>query len=56
MKVIVYFESGKHSDAVAQFNSEELYVACFPILEALARKSGCIVTESCREDETIIGS
>jgi hypothetical protein len=51
MKVIVYFEDGKHSEVVAQFATEELYMVCFPVLEDLAGINGQIVTESIREDE-----
>jgi hypothetical protein len=53
MKVIVYFENGRASDVVAQFASEELYMACLPVLEELAGNDGYIVTESCREDEEV---
>ena len=53
MKVVVYFECGRASDVMAQFATEELYLACLPILEAEASKGGYIVTESCREDERI---
>jgi hypothetical protein len=54
MKVVVYFENGKFSEVVAQFSSEELYMACLPTLEEEAGKVGMIVTESCREDEEVI--
>lgn len=55
MKVVVYFETKNfsHAEVVAQFNSDELYNACLPILEAEAEKGGYIVTESCRENERI---
>lgn len=53
MKVVVYFESGRTSEVVAQFSSEELYMACLPTLEAFASKEGYIVTESCREEEVV---
>jgi hypothetical protein len=53
MKVVVYFENGKFSEVVAQFSSEELYMACLPTLEEEAGKVGMIVTESCREDEEV---
>jgi hypothetical protein len=53
MKIVVYFENGRASDAVAQFATEEMYMACLPILEELAGNGGYIVTESCREDEEI---
>ena len=45
----VYFESGSHAELVATFNSEELYMACLPILEAEAKKSNMFVTESIEE-------
>jgi hypothetical protein len=53
MKIVVYFENGRASDVVAQFASEEMYVACLPALEDLAGNGGYIVTESVREDEVV---
>ena len=53
MKIFVYFENGRASDVVAQFASEEMYMACLPALEDFAGKDGYIVTESCREDEYV---
>lgn len=53
MKVVVYFEDGRHSEVVAEFAIEELYMACLPTLEDLAGINGQIVTESIREDERI---
>jgi hypothetical protein len=53
MKIVVYFENGRASEVVAQFASEELYMACLPVLEELAGNDGYIVTESCREDEKV---
>ena len=53
MKIVVYFENGRASDVVAQFATEEMYMACLPVLEELAGNDGYIVTESCREDERI---
>ena len=53
MKIVVYFENGRASEVVAQFASEELYMACLPVLEELAGNGGYIVTESCREDEEL---
>jgi hypothetical protein len=53
MKIIVYFENGRASDVMAQFASEELYMACLPVLEELAGNDGYIVTESMREDERV---
>lgn len=51
--VKVFFESGSHAELVATFNSEELYMACLPTLEAEAKKSNMFVTESI-EEETIL--
>ena len=44
----VYFQSitGGHSELVATFNDEELYIRCFPFLEKQAAKQGCFVTET----------
>ena len=55
MKVVVYFETPKvlYAEVVAQFNSDELYNACLPILEEEASKRGMIVSESCREDDVV---
>ena len=53
MKVVVYFENGRTSEVVAQFSSDELYMACLPALEEFAGKDGYIVTESCREEEKV---
>ena len=56
MKVVVYFEDGKHSEVVAQFASEKLYMACLPVLGDIAYANGQIVTESVREDEILSDS
>lgn len=53
MKIVVYFENGRASEVVAQFSSEELYMACLPALEDFASRDGYIVTESMREDEEV---
>ena len=53
MKIVVYFENGMACNVVAQFASEELYMACIDSLEDFAGKDGYIVTESCREDEEV---
>lgn len=44
----VYFEDNRHITAtpVAIFDSEELYMACLPILEKMANKNREVVTES----------
>lgn len=44
--VKVYFESSSHTELVAEFESEELYIKCFPILEKEAEKQNMVVTES----------
>ena len=55
MKIVVYFETPKnsHAEVVAQFASDELYEACLPALEELAKRDGWIITESVREDEMV---
>jgi hypothetical protein len=53
MKIVVYFENGRASDVMAQFATEEMYMACLPVLEELAGNDGYIVTESVREDEKV---
>jgi hypothetical protein len=44
----VYFQSiaGSHSELVATFIDEELYIKCFPSLERQAAKQRCFVTET----------
>jgi hypothetical protein len=55
MKIVVYFETPKvlYAEVVAQFASEELYMACLPILEQIAERDGFIVSESVREDDFV---
>lgn len=53
MKIVIYFENGRASDVVAQFATEEMYMACLPVLEDLAGNEGYVVTESVREDEEL---
>jgi hypothetical protein len=55
MKIVVYFETPKvlYAEVVAQFASEELYMACLPILEQIAERGGFIVSESIREDDVV---
>ena len=49
MYVKVYFESKNHAELVATFDTEELYIACFPALEEEAKKHRMILTESCED-------
>ena len=44
--VKVFFESKGHAELVAIFDTEELYMACLPILEYQAKENRMIVTES----------
>lgn len=46
----VYFESGRHAELVATFESESVYMACLPILEVLASEQRMIVTENIEID------
>jgi hypothetical protein len=46
MYVEVYFESSNHAECVATFETEELFIACFPTLEEEAKKQGMKVTEA----------
>jgi hypothetical protein len=50
--VTVYFEAKTGAHVVAQFDSEETYMACLTALEQLAESKGYIVTESL--DETLL--
>lgn len=45
-RITVYFEAGAGAHEVAQFDSEETYMACLPALETLAQSQGYVVTES----------
>jgi len=47
--VTVYFEAKAGAHVVAQFDSEETYMACLPALEQLAKSKGYMVTESLNE-------
>lgn len=55
MKIVVYLETknGGYAEVIAQFSSEDLYVACLPALEKKAKASGMIVTESIRYEEMV---
>jgi hypothetical protein len=55
MKIVVYFETPNFSyaEVVAQFASDELYDACFPVLELIAQRDGYVITESVREGESV---
>jgi len=51
--ITVYFEKrGGSAEAVATFISEELYTACFPILQLIALETGYdYVTEAYEEEK-----
>lgn len=51
--VKVYFQPyvGSHSELVATFTSEEMYIECLPVLEAEAEKQLCYITESIEEND-----
>ena len=53
MTIRVYFESikGTWSEEVATFEHEAHYIACLPILEALAKEQNAFVSESVLENE-----
>jgi hypothetical protein len=46
MLINVYFESNTNAELIAQFNNEEIYMACVPALEKLAEINNVILTES----------
>ena len=48
--ITVYFEANAGAHIVAQFDSEETYMACLPALEKLAALKGYTVTESVNEE------
>lgn len=47
----VYFETNIHSELVAIFKTEEMYMKCLPILEKQAAKVRMTVSESIIEKE-----
>jgi len=49
--VTVYFEAKAGAHVVAQFDSEDTYMACLPSLKELAESKGYIVTESLETGE-----
>ena len=49
--VKVYFESKTHAELAAIFDTEELYLACLPVLELSASLQNMIVTESIEDKE-----
>jgi len=55
MVITVFFEneSPAHADMVAKFQSEELYMACLPALEAMAKSMNMFVSESVDEDGSV---
>ena len=50
MMITVYFEAKAAAHIVAQFDSEETYMACFPALEQLASLKGYTITESVNDE------
>ena len=48
--ITVYFETNAGAHRVAQFDSEETYMACLFALEKLAVERGYVVTESVNEE------
>jgi len=55
MKITVYFEyKSIYSEKVATFSSEELYHACLPALEKIAKKNNfTYVSEEYDEEEKV---
>lgn len=49
--ITVYFESKWHGEKVATFESEQLYHACLPMLEKMAKQDRMIVSESYDEEQ-----
>ncbi len=45
IKVFFQSISGSHSELVATFDTEQLYMACLPALEKQAEEQRCFVTE-----------
>jgi hypothetical protein len=53
MKVTIYFvhEPTGFTLKVANFLSEEIYMKCFPQLEAIAKEGDMVISESVNYDE-----
>jgi len=47
--ITVFFEDGKSAQKIATFESEAMYMLCFPALEKWAKESGGFITESINE-------
>jgi len=47
--ITVFFEDGKSAQKIATFESEDMYMLCFPALEKWAKESGGFITESINE-------
>lgn len=48
--ITVYFESGCHSEIVARFYDESIYIQCLPMLEKIAKELRMTVSESVNDD------
>jgi hypothetical protein len=51
IKVYFQSETGSHSEVVAVFRTEKLYMEALPSLEKVATEQRCFVTESYIEDD-----
>ena len=49
--VKAYFNTNKHSEWVATFDTEEIYDVCWPHLEKLAKKHRMFLVDSVIEDK-----
>ena len=49
MTVTVFLETPQHSEQIATFADESIFLACLPSLELLASKLGAVITESVDE-------
>lgn len=47
--IVVYFESKKHAEEVARYETEQDYWEQLPLLEKMAQAANMIVTESIEE-------
>jgi hypothetical protein len=56
MSVKVYMESDTHSELVAVFDTEELFMLCLPVIEKEAAKDLMIIVDVVDEDFEIITS
>ena len=46
IRVYVESKNSSYVEEIATFTDEQYYAVCYPELEKLAEKEGCVITES----------